>query len=144
MKQISDKMKKTIFILLLFMFKLPNENGDIRLKNRKVSRKIIMKAIRLVLYYFFVLIIGVICISIFEPSSIGVNCIIFECVSAMSTVGLTMGITPLLSAGSKLVLIVLMFIGRVGLATIAMAIVSRGLNAQKQEIEFSNTDIIIG
>ena len=54
-----------------------------------------------------------------------------------------MGITPVLSVGSKLVLVVLMFIGRVGLTTIAMAIVSRSINLQ-QEVEFLNTDIIVG
>ena len=134
----------TLFILLLFMFKLPNSEGDIRLRNRKVSRRIVMKAIRIILYYFIVLLFGVILISIFEPNIIGLDCIFYECVSALSTVGLTMGITPLLSVGSKIVLMFLMFIGRVGLTTIAMVIVSRGMSLQKQEIEFSNTDIIIG
>ena len=133
----------TLFILLLFLFKLPNDSGDIRLKDRKVSKKIIMKVFRLVFYSILAIILGVILIRIFEPESISLESIIFECVSALSTVGLSMGITPILSAGSKLVLIMLMFIGRVGLLTIAFAFSSRSINSKQKEIEFPNTDIII-
>ena len=133
----------TLFILLLFLFKLPNESGDIRLKDRKVSKKIIMKVFRLVFYSVLTIILGVILISIFESESISLESIIFECVSALSTVGLSMGITPILSVGSKLVLIMLMFIGRVGLLTIAFAFSSRSINSKQSEIEFPNTDIII-
>ena len=48
--------------------------------------------------------------------------LLFEVVSALSTVGLTTGITPTLTAGGKIVVIVLMFIGRLGPLTIAVAI----------------------
>ena len=48
--------------------------------------------------------------------------LLFEVVSALGTVGLTTGITPTLTAGGKLVVIVLMFIGRLGPLTIAVAI----------------------
>ena len=46
----------------------------------------------------------------------------FEHVSAMGTVGLSTGITPLLSAGGKVVLAVAMFVGRVGTLTVAFAV----------------------
>jgi len=46
---------------------------------------------------------------------------VFEAFSAFCTVGLSQGVTPLLTAGSKIVLILLMFLGRVGpMTTIAM------------------------
>ncbi len=48
--------------------------------------------------------------------------LLFEVVSALGTVGLTTGITPTLTAGGKIVVIVLMFIGRLGPLTIAVAI----------------------
>ena len=49
----------------------------------------------------------------------------FEATSAFGTVGLTTGITPTLSAGSRVVLIVMMFVGRVGPATLGAALVLR-------------------
>lgn len=50
---------------------------------------------------------------------------LFETVSAFGTVGLSMGATPLLTSGGKIILIVLMFIGRVGLLTVAFSIARR-------------------
>ena len=48
--------------------------------------------------------------------------ILFEAVSAISTVGLSLGITPTITIWSKLILIVLMFIGRVGYLTLFMSV----------------------
>ena len=48
--------------------------------------------------------------------------ILFEVVSAISTVGLSLGITPSITVWSKLILIILMFIGRVGYLTLFMSI----------------------
>ena len=54
----------------------------------------------------------------------------FEAVSALGTVGLSSGITSLLSAPSQVVIIVLMFLGRVGPLTAAMAMMQRGTGAR--------------
>ena len=120
------------------------DGGDIKLNDRKVSKKIIMKAFRLMGYTILVLVLAISLIDIFEGNAITFESIIFECVSAISTVGLSMGITSLLSIPSKLVLIMLMFVGRVGLITVVLAITNKGNNKSNQDIEFSNTDIIIG
>ena len=69
--------------------------------------------------------------------------VIYECVSAISTVGLTMGITPYLTIASKIVLALVMFIGRVGMLTIVLAL-STKTDASIEQIEYTNTDIIIG
>ena len=47
---------------------------------------------------------------------------LFECISALATVGLSTGITPALSDPGKLVLIALMFVGRLGPITAAVAL----------------------
>lgn len=52
--------------------------------------------------------------------------LLFEAVSAFGTAGLSTGITPLFSAGGKLVLILGMFIGRVGPLTVALAVGAAG------------------
>lgn len=51
--------------------------------------------------------------------------IAFECFSAYSTVGLSIGITPELSSASKVVIICTMFIGRVSMLTILIAMLRR-------------------
>jgi len=51
--------------------------------------------------------------------------VIFEVVSAIGTVGLTRGITPTLCAGSKLILTLLMYAGRIGGLTFALTLSQR-------------------
>ena len=65
---------------------------------------------------------------------------IFECTSAFGTVGLSTGITPGLSVGSKILSIIVMFIGRLGPLTIAsLWYFSRGEN-----VKFPEGNIAIG
>jgi Trk-type K+ transport system membrane component len=61
---------------------------------------------------------------IFDPKLPLID-VAFEVFSALSTVGLSLGITSQLSTGSKLVLMAIMLIGRVGTLTILIAIVRR-------------------
>lgn len=65
----------------------------------------------------------------------------FEAVSAFGTVGLSMGTTAELKAPGKLIVIVLMFIGRVGLLTIAFAIAHR---RNRLAVRYSEANIMIG
>lgn len=133
----------TLFILLLLIFKSPHQNGHIVYKDRKISANIINKAIKIVLYSICVLIIAILLISLIEGKSFGFVEISFECVSAISTVGLTMGITPYLTYASKIIVALLMFVGRVGMTTIIVALSTKNNNVGDQ-IEYINTDIIVG
>ena len=67
----------------------------------------------------------------------------FEVASAMATVGLTVGITPELSAVSKLLLVVLMYLGRVGILSFSIAFLMRRRRTVK--IHYPElTNIVIG
>ena len=67
--------------------------------------------------------------------------ILFEVVSAFGTVGLSLGITPNLQAVGKIVIILTMFIGRVGLLTLAFALARP---PKKGEIVFVDESVIVG
>ena len=66
----------------------------------------------------------------------------FETASAMGTVGVTMGITPGLSAPSALLIILLMFLGRVGILSFSIAFLTRGRGENK--ISYPATDVMVG
>jgi len=134
----------TFFIFLLFLFRNSNSNGDIKINHRKVSRKIISKAIKIIGYAVISIVLAVVFISMVEGSLIGLGDILFECVSAISTVGLSTGITPLLCNASKIILALLMFVGRVGLTTITLALSAKNIKENNLQIEYPNTDIIVG
>jgi len=133
----------TLFVILLLLFKFPNQNGHIVYKERKISSNIIHKALKIVLYSFSVLIIAIMLVAFIEGGNFDIINIIYECVSAISTVGLSMGITPYLSNLSKIIILLLMFIGRVGMTTIIMVISTKNRDINNQ-IEYINTDIIVG
>jgi trk system potassium uptake protein TrkH len=66
---------------------------------------------------------------------------LFEVVSAFGTVGLSLGITPGLSVAGKLILIICMFCGRVGLLTLAYGLARPPLHG---EIVYSEEPVMIG
>ena len=70
--------------------------------------------------YILLLFVGSIFISSYE--GIPIIQTLFECASALATVGLSCGITPGLSAASKLLLIAYMYFGRIGVLTLAYAV----------------------
>ena len=78
-------------------------------------------------------------ISITDPD-FTLDQILYETVSAYATVGLTMGITPYVSIPGKIVLIVMMFLGRVGFMTIITAFARRRQSAAR----YLEEKVIIG
>ena len=74
----------------------------------------------------FIIYLSLICVSsvlLCHIEGISLISAAFECVSAVATVGLTVGITTSLSMVSKFIIIILMIIGRVGSLTVLLAIV---------------------
>jgi trk system potassium uptake protein TrkH len=61
-------------------------------------------------------------VGLFNPLASGAD-VVFECVSAFGTVGLTRGLTGVLSDPSKIVITLTMFAGRIGILTFAMSLV---------------------
>ena len=141
---IAGGIKTTTFlVLIIILFKQPLNDGSYNFKKLKFKNKTIFKTIRLLLSVITLISIGSLLISLFEiGKTITFTQILFETISAVSTVGLTLGITPILTIGSKLVLTLLMFIGRVGMLTIPLAFSTK--NNIENEIEFADSKIIVG
>lgn len=133
----------TIFVLLLALFKSENNNGNISFRQKRISNKLIKKSTRVVFFAILFAIIGTVLICIFDGNTVTPTQAMFECISALSTVGLSLGVTPILSVGSKLTITILMFVGRVGALTLTLAIASRPNSAIK-DIEYPDAKIMIG
>ena len=67
--------------------------------------------------------------------------IVFEVVSAFATVGLSLGYTPELNALGRLIIILTMFVGRVGPLTLAVAFAQR---ERQVDIRYAEEEVIIG
>ena len=132
---------KTTTVAVLFASALSvfRRKKNVQLFGRRIEDSTIRNAVTLLLLYLFLPMIGAAVISIVEKAPIG-TCI-FETVSAIGTVGLSLGITPSLSSASRLILILYMFFGRVGgLTLIYAAINSKNADVSQRPVE----KIIVG
>ena len=68
----------------------------------------------------------------------------YEAVSAIATVGLTMGITSNLSMIGKVIIILLMYFGRIGPLTVLLSINRKQASKKGQDISYPTADILIG
>ena len=93
-----------------------------RLFGRRIEDSVVKDAATLLVAYLALALTGAAVISMAEGLPVG-TCL-FETASAVGTVGLTLGITPALGTLSRLILIFLMFFGRVGGLTLMYATVS--------------------
>ena len=117
----------TIAVLFVTTFAVFRRKEDANLFRRRLDSSAIRTAATIFLMYIFLMTLGAVIISIHEQLPI-TRCI-FEASSAIGTVGLTLGITPSLGLCSKLILIFLMFFGRVGGLTLIYATQTRAQSA---------------
>ena len=135
----------TIFVLLVAAFKPASETGDLIFRKKSIPNKVLQKCLRIVFMAIILFAVSTIAISLIEKNNAlaSSGTIIFEVISAMSTVGVTLGLTPTLSIGSKIILIMLMFVGRVGALTLSIAIHKKSPDAFG-EIKYPDAKINVG
>lgn len=111
----------TFAIAVLNFISLAKGKSRIEIFRREISDISVRRASATIMLSLIVIGFGIMAILIFDPDKelLGVA---FECFSAYSTVGLSLGITASLSAPSKLIIITIMFIGRVSMLSILIAI----------------------
>ena len=109
-------------------------------RNRTIADENIRRALAISFLYLLTVLTGVILLSLFEE--LPFRTLLFEAISAMGTVGLSLGITPSLSPPGKIVIILLMFWGRVGILTFIFGMVSRDRTISK--ISYAETNIPVG
>lgn len=111
-------IKTTTFFAILMSIKGISTNTPVTAFKRRIPAESLVKA-----FSIFILAISVICLNTFlvlvvQPELKFLD-VLFEVVSAIGTVGLSVGITPKLNLLSKLIICLTMFIGRLGTLTIA-------------------------
>ena len=116
-------MKTTTFSVLILnaiaTFRSQENAGAF---GRRLEYHVIKNAATIAMLYFVLFFGGGIAISVYEGLPL-LDCL-YEAASAVGTVGLTLGITPELHVFSQVVLIILMYLGRVGGLTLIYAVFS--------------------
>lgn len=132
----------TFLVLLLTMARYSTGRKPVLFK-RTIPSQTVRKAISLFIFSLVYVILAMFAIALFDPQ-IGTREIIFETISAFTTTGFNIGITQSFSIGSKIVLIISMFFGRIGTFTILNLRNNNWLAEEHSEIEYAEERIIVG
>lgn len=111
----------TLFVLIWTAVATVRQKTEVVVAKREISKKTIMRAVSTIVIAFALVFVSTFLLILLEKGRFASELLLFEEISAFATVGLTVGITPLLCVGSKLVLIFSMFLGRVGMLTFFMS-----------------------
>jgi len=129
----------TFALATLNFFSLARGKDRIEVYKREVSDISIRRAFGIISLSLIVIGLAVFLMTFFEQDK-NIVAITFEAFSAYSTVGLSMGITAGLSASSKLIIIATMFIGRVSMLTLLIAILR---NIKHLNYRYPSEEILI-
>jgi Trk-type K+ transport system membrane component len=133
-------IRTTTFALnLLFLFHFARGNKSIKIFKRELHEEDLMKSVVVTMMAGLICFFAVVILTITEPFSFIE--ILFEVCSAFGTTGLSMGITPDLSTVGKIVIMIIMFIGRIGILTFLYLL---GTKERKDNYHYPKERVIIG
>lgn len=114
----------TTAVVFSYLRSLVTGNGVPRLLGREIDSEVCLRAMAIILLYGLVAVAGTVALLATDGFEIAPTS--FEVISAMSTCGLSLGITPELSPAGKGIVTFLMFAGRLGILTILWSLLFRG------------------
>lgn len=130
----------TFLVLWLSVTAVILERKSVRFKDRAIPWENVKRAYTVFLLSLTLVVVSWFLLLITEPFS--PLKILFEVVSAFGTVGLSTGITPYLSPFARIVIILTMFLGRVGTVTAGMAVLIPF--SKRSQIEYPSEEVSIG
>lgn len=129
----------TFAILLLSLRSILRGKEDIQVFNRTIISSVIYKAIALVVASFILVSLSFMFLLVVENKPFVP--LLFETVSAFGTVGLSMGVTHDLTVIGKLLIIILMYAGRIGPLTLGLALMQA---VRLEKISYPEAKVLIG
>lgn len=107
--------------------------------HREISYDSVKRSNAALILYLLIVFVSIFIMTVVEPQA-SVMALVFECVSALSTVGSSLDLTPSLGNAGKMIIIVLMFVGRVGAFTLVSGLIRQ---EKKKNYKYPSDNIII-
>lgn len=134
-------IKTTTFALLLrSVYTTIKGKKNVEMFKHTIPFDLIDKSYSIIIFSMILIFLGTLALSISEPG-VSMMYLLFEEISAFGTVGLSLNLTPTLSEASKLILILTMYIGRIGTLTMALALTRR---VKATQYKYPATSIMVG
>ena len=132
----------TFFVMVLSVISIASGNKLVKYKHKSISNDNIMRSFTIFFTSISVIMLSSMIISFLEKGPTFSD-IIYECVSAFGTVGVSTLGTAVLSDVSLIILCILMFLGRIGILTFTCAIMRR-ISSNSDLINYPKADLLIG
>lgn len=135
----------TLGVLMIQLFSLLKGRDNAEGFGRQIPLKTVMKAFMFAFFAMLICFVSSLVLAMTEtiPLQSGIEYVLFEVVSAFATVGLTMGLTPDLTVFGKMLIMCLMFIGRVGLYTVIFALLRKN-HAKQHKFNYASENVYVG
>lgn len=132
----------TVAIIIMTIVCTVKGKEDIEIFQKRVSKELVLKSFIIATLGSLLIILSTVVLSITERNlGLSVECLFFETTSALTTAGLSLGMTPYLSTIGKILIMLLMYTGRVGPLTVALSL---GKNKKDNYIRYPEGKILIG
>lgn len=133
----------TIAMLVLWCITLIRGGKDAECFGRKITVSNFRTGFAVVTLAFLILIGGTLAILMIEKDSVAMTDVLFETSSAIGTVGLTADLTPQLERASQVIIMFLMYVGRIGPMTLALSFAGKQ-NPKDKLRELPQERIMVG
>ena len=130
----------TVGVLLLALRSGLRGRETVTIRGRTIPQQKVLSAVTLLLAVMMLFLAASIAIVVLDD--VPYLAAAYETASAMATVGVTTGITPSLGTASHIILIILMYLGRVGFVSFSLAFLAQ--NPAKSKISYPEADVMIG
>lgn len=129
----------TLGVMMFYVAGVVKGRENIEIFNRRIDWEILNRALAILV--ISIMYISIVIMLMMMVEDFKFEDIVFEVVSAFGTVGLSLGITAKLSIFSKILIIITMFIGRLGPLTFALAL---GENKVRENVKYPKENILVG
>lgn len=134
-------LKTTTFGIILFtVICVIRGREDTEIFGRRFSKELVYKSFSLLFIGMTLVMFVTMILTIVEPGESFIS-LLYEATSAFGTVGLTTGVTTRLSEAGKIIIIIMMYLGRVGPLTVALALANK---QKKSKVKYPEGKVLIG
>jgi len=131
----------TFGIIILAVFAVIRGKDEPEIFKKRIPNSIVYRSLGIMIISLSIVVAGLMVLSITEKADFLM--ILYEVVSAFGTVGLTLGLTPHLTVIGKIVIILTMYMGRVGPLTVATALAQRE-SSRKELLRYPEEKVMVG
>jgi len=132
----------TFALVVMVIYATLGKRREVEIFRRAVPLVVLGRAVTITVLYAVMLLAGTLALTITERGeSLPIEDVAFEAASAMGTVGLTTGITPVLTTAGKWIIVAMMLIGRLGPMTLLTALM---FNVKPAKYDYPVEPLVVG